>query len=477
MALQSNTDDSKKISGDAPPDRVISVNVRRQLQQCYERAQKLMEQEPHDYNYAHTMLVDCVTRDPGNLVYVEAFLANLHGKFKNNKRGSMLSFAGKGAFKKALSRQDWPEVLRLGPDVLKANPWDVGTLRGMAEACEAYSLYEAELRYLKNALEAKPKDPVVNRHCAQSLARIGQFDQAIACWYRVDEALGGDQEAQEMIGELQIEKTRGPSRGKRIAQKSAASEEPERQERATPREIELTPRQQLEQLIALNATDMESYFALAELHVEKGRLGEAAHVLTKALAASGNNASVQEKLEDVECLRMKQQIEIAEQRFAKDPADEHRQLIEQLRNGLDRYELDVFDRRSQRLPQDLELKFQLGIRLKRIGNYREAISHFEQSQRLKTRQSGSAFELGECLQRLKQYAKALEYYARSAELAAAADQAALRLLAWYRGAVLAAGLGNAAAAEDLFAKIADQDADYRDAASRLDKLREMRHKG
>ena len=64
----------------------------------------------------------------------------------------------------------------------------------MAEACEALEYREAELRYLKMALEANPKDPEVNRHCAKSLQRTGLFDQAIVCWHRVEEALKDDVE-------------------------------------------------------------------------------------------------------------------------------------------------------------------------------------------------------------------------------------------------------------------------------------------
>ncbi len=190
-------------------EQAVAPAVRRRLQQCYEHATKLMDQETYDFEYAHSLLVECMTQDPSNLVYLEAFLGNLQRKYNNNKRGAMLNFGGRGGFKKAVTGEQWREVLRLGPDVLKSNPWDVATLRGMATACAALGYYEVELRYLRNALEAKPKDADVNRHCAHSLARVGRFDQAIACWQRVDEAIGGDREAQEAVAELQIAKTEG----------------------------------------------------------------------------------------------------------------------------------------------------------------------------------------------------------------------------------------------------------------------------
>ncbi|MCO6459682.1 MAG: tetratricopeptide repeat protein, partial [Pirellulaceae bacterium] len=202
--------DSSEAPGELPGSEfLVSPAMRRKLQQCYEHGTSLMSDDAYDYDYAHTMFVECVVHDPGNLVYVEAFLENLQRKYQNNKRGArMLSFGGKTAFKKALARQDWKEVLRSGPALLKTNPWDVQVLRGLAQACEAYHFNEAELRYLKNALDANPKDADVNRHCALSLARMGQFDQAIACWHRVEEAKRHDAEAPKMISALTIEKAR-----------------------------------------------------------------------------------------------------------------------------------------------------------------------------------------------------------------------------------------------------------------------------
>ena len=114
----------------------------------------------------------------------------------------LTGLGGKGAVKKAAAKKDWAEVLKHGPEQLKTNPWDVPTLRAMAYACEAHAYNEVELRYLKNALDANPKDVEVNRHCALSLARMGQFDQAIACWHRIAESKRDYAEAQERMRQL-----------------------------------------------------------------------------------------------------------------------------------------------------------------------------------------------------------------------------------------------------------------------------------
>ena len=155
---------------DGSPTHAVSAALRRRLQQCYEHGTKLCQQEVCDHDYAHSILVECVLNDPGNLLYVEALLLNLQKKYKNNRRGAWLrGFGGRGAIKKAAASQDWTSVLKLGPHLLKTNPWDVFVLRAMAQGCAAHGHHEVELRYLRNALEANPKDVAVNRHCAQSL--------------------------------------------------------------------------------------------------------------------------------------------------------------------------------------------------------------------------------------------------------------------------------------------------------------------
>ena len=96
-----------------PEAQVVSPALRKKLQQCYEHGTKLMQQEKYDFDYAHSMLAECLQSDPGNPVYVEVFLQNLQRKYRNNKRGAFFALGGKGALKKALAKKDWSELLKL----------------------------------------------------------------------------------------------------------------------------------------------------------------------------------------------------------------------------------------------------------------------------------------------------------------------------------------------------------------------------
>lgn len=501
----------------APP--AISAPLRRRLQQCFEHASKLMTQEKYDHDYANTLLTECVQQDPGNLVYVEKFLDNLQLKYDNNRKGARFAgFGGRGAFKKAVAKKEWLEILREGAALLKTNPWDVATLRPMAEACEALDLREVELRYLKNALDANPKDAEVNRHCAKSLQRMGQFDQAIVCWHRVEEALKNDAEAPKMIADLQIEKTRaragygapqavGKSPGPGKGASGGGSSTPSGAKSAPPhaldppsadaapsapsssvakaldespgvkRELHLTPRQRLERAIQDDPSELPNYLQLAQLHLDEQRIGDAETVLKRALSASGNDVKIREKYEDVLMLRHRQQLAVSERLAATERTRESQELAAQLRAEQNRVELEIYRGRCDRYPRETAYRYQFGLRLKRAGNHAEAIVQFAELSENSPQSVAAALELGECHQMLKQYSTALGWYRRAAEAPPGGhEQPEVRKLALYRGGVLAGAMKELEVAETLFDHLVLLDEGYKDAADRLDKIRQMRHK-
>jgi tetratricopeptide (TPR) repeat protein len=387
-----SSDNSLEGSGVAPSEAiVVSPALQRRLQQCYEHAKKLMAQPKYDFDYANTALTDCVVSDPGNLAYVDAFLDNLNKKYNNNLKGaSMQMFLPRGPLKKALAAKQWQEAIKAGAAILKTNPWDAATLRGMAQACEQLQCNETELRYLKNAIDGNSKDVDVARHCAHSLARVGQYDQAIACWARVAEIKKNDPEAQKMIGDLQVEKTKWKfgmlkqdDKTKRpVATKATASltgkpanpphtaaakplaeTESKPAEPPAQPEIPLTPIQRWERAAHNDPTNVAAYLQLSEAYADEGNLGEAERALNRGLSASGNDLRIVDRLEEVQILKVKQQLLIAERRGKSEPSDTAKELVKTFKENLNRLELDVFGKRSQRYPQEPQWKYELGVRL------------------------------------------------------------------------------------------------------------------
>ncbi|MCO6457193.1 MAG: hypothetical protein J5I93_18000, partial [Pirellulaceae bacterium] len=264
------------------------------------------------------------------------------------------------------------------------------------------------------------------------------------------------------------------------ATESAAGGEPPAtgpEEPRPKRQIELTRRQKLERAIVDFPEGVDNYLQLAQLHLDEQRPAEAERVLVKAVAVSGGDIAVRERLEDATAERIRQQLAVAEQRAEAKQTEEAYKLAEEIRHNLARYEMELLQARAERYPQDPELKFQLGRRLKRLGNYQEAAAQLQHAQESPQLKASARLEMGECLQHLKQYPKALLAYERAIDAAEAAGQTEVLKLALYRAGVLATALRQLESAQRHLEALERLDAQFKDLADRLDKLRQIRHKG
>jgi tetratricopeptide (TPR) repeat protein len=461
-------------------EKVLSLAERHRLQQLFEQAQHGVQQPVCDRNLVHKLLSECVVSDPGNLVYVEAMLENLLRQADEGKGGSLIPpLLAKRGFRQAVDEQHWEDVLRLGPDLLKHVPHDLPVLRGLAQACAARGYHAVELRYLQCALRSNPDDVTLNRELAKAYARVGRFDEALDRWHRVEALDPYDAEAARMIATLTLEKSRhggGEDAEQQETVESAEVAAPERtvgEALKPPRKLVLTRRQELEQALANNPEDENNYVALAEHYLSENRTFEAQRTLIKALDVT-KDLRILERLEDVNMLRAKEQIEIAQQRAREEKTTEAYQLIEKLRDESNRLELEIYRARCERYPNDHRLRFELGLRLKSVGQFREALEPLQGGLEVAECRASASLEIGEILQRYQQFPRALQCYRQSAQLAAGIpDQADCRKRALYRAGVLAEAMSLTDSARQYLAELVKMEPNYRDARDRLDKLAEI----
>ena len=144
------------------------------MDRLYEAAQKKASGLKPNYDYASELLAQCVIGNPGNDIFVKAYMENLQKKYNHNRTGAALAQlkerGARSAVKKALANEQWDEVIKNGVKVLAVNPWDMHALTAMAQAARKSGDFECEMYYLKTALTANPKDPTVNRLCAIAAA-------------------------------------------------------------------------------------------------------------------------------------------------------------------------------------------------------------------------------------------------------------------------------------------------------------------
>lgn len=484
----------------------VTPAVRQRLQQLFEHGKKSFDKG--DVDYAHEMFAKCVAEDPANLVYLQHLRANLSRKQEAGKKSSMFggqsrkTKAARSTLAKAVDQADWEKAFAAGCEALLHGPSDVATLLDLAAAAETIDATECQLYFLKWALDSEPKHEQANRRAAAALSEVGQFDQAIGCWKRVQELRPDDHEVARKIANLSVEQTihkggynqdmlrKGANTSAmpdeaaaaklgasdaRDASSSAAGDDADvpdsgdgEQDATEDREQEL-----LEQ-IRLHPEEIQNYGELADEYTRLDRLRDAERVLTKALTiAGGGDITLREQLEDTQLRRMRQQTMVADRRVQTENTPEAVELAQRLHMQANQIELEVYAARSQRQPQNAGYQFELGLRLKRAGKFREAVQAFQAARSDASRLADTQLHLGECFQKIEQYRLAMSSY--EAAVAAAEDPASdLHKLARYRAGVLATGMEDFEKAEKHLTELAAADFGYRDVADRLDKLASMR---
>ncbi len=485
--MESNQPTTGQSRGPAP----LTTAVRQRLQKLFEHAQRCVEKNDHDY--ANQLFSQCVAEDPANLIYLQSFLANLQSKYGDNKKGAKLAVlkihSHRSTLTKSAGKGDWLAAFQAGCAALAVNPWDIPTLLAMAEACDELGIDECQLYYLRWAMDVDAKDATVNRHAALALQRMGQFDQAIACWHRVEQAKPHDEEALQAISRLSVEKTihEGGYDPELLRDDSSAGSEEKISVARFSKDADqlpdddLSPEERLQAALAADPSEIGNYLQLADILINDARLDEAEKLLERGLSASGGgDLDIRERLEDIQLRRAHHQLAVAEKRHAHEPTEETQQQVLHFRKLANQRELEVYAVRSDRDPGNTRLKFELGLRLKRAGKIKEAITTLQAARGDTKRKSLALLELGECFQKIEQYKLALANYEQAVETALETTGEAdseVRRLALYRAGVLATGLRELDRAERHLTELAGLDFGYRDVSDRLDKLAQLRDSG
>jgi Flp pilus assembly protein TadD len=495
-----------------PPDNAshpgpppVTPATRQRLQAVFEHGQASAKKG--EYDYAHERYTECLIDDPVNLIYLQQLLGNLAQKYGNNKKGAKFAALrlapSRMAIAKAAGKAQWREAFEHVCDALKTNPWNTATLLATADAYEKLGGDDCQLYVLRWALDASPKDAAVNRAAAKALGRQGQFEQSISCWKRVELAKPNDEEAAKAISQLSVERTiqkggyqqellhgaladptklEAAVRGRPAADESGKPASVEQEDSTGAVENVGRPpaggnparEQELLDAIQANPAELANYIELADLFTAGNRLREAEKTLSRALAASGGgDLDVQERLEETHLRRAQQQVAIAQLRAEKEKSEEAKLLAKRMTAQANQAELEVYSARAAREPGNLILQYELGLRCKRAGKFKEAIQAFQAARDDARHKALVQLHLGESFQHIRQFKLALASYVAAIE-AADAMQPDTKKLALYRAGVLAAELGERERAEKYLTELAAVDFGYRDVADRLDKLAKMR---
>ncbi|MDO4584816.1 MAG: hypothetical protein Q4D62_12015 [Planctomycetia bacterium] len=467
------SDESSEVHASSEPQNLlpeITQAKRKRLQQLFEHG--TLQSNQGNFDYATELLTQCVLGEPGNAQYMSGYLTNLKKKYGNSRKGHPMAFFKMGglkrAAKKAVQKEEWLNAFENGCKALQWNPWDVQVLEALIKTTQTLGFVEVPLLFLKSALESNPKDLEINRMCAVFLEELGRINDAYQCWRRILDARPTDDEAERNMARLSVARTINESgytaaptanANKRVTAKTGSG--------AT---VEMTHEQLLEQQIRQQPKNSAKYIELAEIYTQTENFEKAADVLRRAVESCGQVDSLQDRLEDIETRLMRQQLIAAEREHGKD-SDEWRAL----RKKTVTKELEIWQSRCERNPNNYSFKYELGMRYQMLGNHDEAIKQFQMAKKEPRRRGSCCLALGQSFQSIKQYRLAMANYEEAIEEIPDRD-ADNKKRAYYLAGKLSMTMGEWVQADQFLARLADMDFSYRDVSELLEKVSQMRKK-
>ncbi len=461
----------------------LSAEQRRAATGQFERAKQVINARNLDYGME--LLQNCCAIDPSSLIYRQELRQTQRAKYDNNGVGQSMAYLrslmGRFRLRRAMMGGRYQDALIDAEALLMRNPWDLTTHLIMARAFEELGWPDHALWTLEQIRPTHPKDPKVNRPLARLYEQRGNFNQAIALWELVRVAEPTDHEAgrkaKDLAASATIAKGRYaealkrevPSPSQNHAETNAdppalsntAADAPA--ERRVPKEVVVV----LEK-IKNDPRNPNGYLQLAGIYRHADQFERAKTTLEEGLEPTKNHFDLLQELADLEIDAFRRDLAVAEERLRKKPGDvELQQIRTRLTKEINNRELDYYRRRSDRYPTDGGARFEMGLRLMRVGQLEEAIKEL-QAIRGDPRFHGRAlFYLGFCFKSRNNLRLALRNFEEALQHLPD-KEAFLRKEALYLLAAGHAEMGDLNRAIELGCELANVDYSYKNISQLID---------
>ncbi len=349
----------------------------------------------------------------------------------------------------------------------------------------------ASLAELKAAAEAEPYNVEALGALAKAYKKASRFDDALACWYQIEELLPEDPRPPKMLAKLIIGKNRYRAIHGEFPEPRDSVPEKKKRATANPngppmdtfnlyrsardrkepvrREIELTDWQRLERQVNETPGRADLYLELADYYIQQGREYNAEKILAKGIEPT-ENPEIRRRWEEMALLRSQKKLELAERRISVEGTEASKNGLAEAQQSHQRMVLDIYNSRMERDPDDQTLRFDFGMQLKRAGKTEEAYDQLSRALDHPEHKAGANLAAGECLQRLKKYGEALQLFRHAIEMSEELQQEDYRKLALYRAGTLAVAIKLIEPAQRYLSELVALDPVYRDAAAKLTEI-------
>src|SRR5215831_6530646 len=458
-------------------------------------AEKSLNDLPRDLRMLYTKGSEALSRD--NFDYAnELFnqiLAREPAVFDVRKalRTSQIRKAGggKGLFKKMLStasstpmvgkaqlalRKDPAEALQIAEQILNNDPQNSGAHRIVVEAAGAMGLTKTAVMSLEILSVNSPKDREIAIKFANSLADTGEVVRGERVLAELVAANPGDVELSTALKNISARKTmqkggydaladgKGSYRDILKDKEEAISLE---QEKRQVKAEDVTERliNEYEARLPKEPNNLKLLKDLAELYTQKKQFDRALSYYEKIKATTEGAAdpSLDKGIADTVLRKFDHQI------AALDPtAPDYAQQVAKLQTEKQAYQLTEVQKRVERFPTDMNIRFELGVLYFQAGRVMEAVAEFQKAQQNPHRKVKAMSYLGQCYARRSMNDLAVRTFEAALKEKLIWDEEK-KELAYSLGSVLER-MGKREDAKKQFEDIFAVDAGYKDIGKKMD---------
>ncbi len=352
---------------------------------------------------------------------------------------------------------------------LSSNPLDEEGNLLLGICCESAGWAKSARAVYEFVAEIAPKNPEGLKRAGALSYRQGDHAKALEYYERALQADPRDQEALKARKDLAAERALSAGRfdqvqhsREQIKNKEQAADL-ERTKRFQMSAEDLTAqRDRLETAYAESPKDPELMLQLADVHERLKDYEAALDMAERALQYRKDSFDLACRVGDLRSKALKKRI-------AKADKEGDAAAAERLESELADLEVEDYRRRVEIHPTDAQLRFQLGKRLMKRGEYDAALAELQKANADPRVQRDSRLAMAQCFQHKGFADLAKKEYLRALEGLGDVDERAKEVL--YNLALIAEGEGAAADARAYYARIYEADIGYRDVSAKMEQFR------
>ena len=365
----------------------MAVDLAQKAQNFTNRGRQALESGK--YELAVDMLMEAVSAAPDVLETRKLLRAAQIANFRHNGKAGLGAKLGymmaRGKIMGLVKKGKGVEAMAEAEKLLCQNPLDADNIEAAVKAAEAAGKADHAAISVEAAYECSNKDPSLLERVATYYTMAKRWDKARDAYQKLAELKPGDQRVMQLLKNTEAqatmnagwEQTAGKKGGFQnlIANKEQAKKlDQANKAMVVGEDAEALIQEKIKQIEA-EPKNMNYRRALARIYIQNKRYAEAVECLTAAIEASGAM--------DPELDRMLSQtrVQYYDQQIAALKAEGNEDRATELEGEKNQFVFDDLAARVERYPNDLHLRYELGVLYFTYEYYDEALEHLQLAQK------------------------------------------------------------------------------------------------